>query len=334
MAALPTTPRPARRPRQAAAAVLAAALLLSACGEDDGGTVRDVGGGSDSGSASASGSGSSSASGSASGSSSGSGSGIEDASGVAGSTDDPLVLQAIDDYRTYVIAEVDQLVVDAMVFTDAVRAGDLEGAKAAYAPSRQAWERIEPIAGLVEEIDGKVDARVDDFAGEDDPEFTGWHRIEHILFELGTTDGAAAFADQLDADLATLQTEIESVDFPPATVALGAAELIQEVSEGKITGEEDRYSGTDLWDFAANVEGAAKVIELLTPALEAADAELLADIEAGFTRVEEGLAPYADGEGWQPFENLTPEDTDELKAALAGLSEDLAEVPGALGLAG
>ena len=42
-----------------------------------------------------------------------------------------------------------QLITDTKVFTDAVRAGDVEAAKAAFAPSRQAWERIEPIAGLV-----------------------------------------------------------------------------------------------------------------------------------------------------------------------------------------
>jgi iron uptake system component EfeO len=86
-----------------------------------------------------------------------------------------------------------------------VRAGDLEAAQAAYAPSREPWERIEPIAGLVSDIDGAVDARVDDFEGPTDPDFTGWHRLEYLLFEKQTTRGAAAFADGLDADLATLQ---------------------------------------------------------------------------------------------------------------------------------
>jgi iron uptake system component EfeO len=81
-------------------------------------------------------------------------------------------------------------------FTDAVRAGDLEAAKAAYAPSRVPWERIEPIAGLVEDIDTAVDARVDDFEGPDDAEFTGWHRLEYLLFDQGTTEGAASFADR------------------------------------------------------------------------------------------------------------------------------------------
>ena len=63
---------------------------------------------------------------------------------------------------------------------------------------RVSWERIEPIAGLVEEIDGTVDARVDDFESETDPDCTGWHRLEYLLFEQNTTDGAAEFADGLD----------------------------------------------------------------------------------------------------------------------------------------
>ncbi len=35
----------------------------------------------------------------------------------------------------------------------------------------------------------------------------------------------------------------------------GAVELLNEVSTSKVTGEEERYSHTDLWDFQANVEG-------------------------------------------------------------------------------
>ena len=131
------------------------------------------------------------------------------------------------------------------------------------------WERIEPIAGLVEEIDGKVDARVDDFAGVDDPEFTGWHRLEYLLFEKNTTEGGAPFADQLDKDIATLKEQFATVEVKPIDVATGAAELIEEVSEGKITGEEDRYSKTDLWDFDANLQGSQAAIDKLSPALGA-----------------------------------------------------------------
>jgi iron uptake system component EfeO len=282
---------------------------------------------------------------------SGSGSASTSASGLSldeleGETDNPLLQEAVTEYKAYVEAQIDEMIAKTTEFTDAIRAGDLEAAQAAYAPSRVPWERIEPIAALIEEIDGAVDARVDDFAGVDDPEFTGWHRLEYILFELEMTDGAAEFADKLDEDLQTLKTEMADLELPPAAVAVGAAELIEEVSEGKITGEEDRYSKTDLWDFKANVEGAEKVIELLTPALEEEDPELLADIDASFGELNETLSTLQEGDGWVLFcqENdeydsplcsgttVSQYTIDLLKAQLAALSENISLTAGALGL--
>jgi iron uptake system component EfeO len=313
---------------------LSVAALAAACGsDDDGAAVR-----SDTTSASGSGSGS------ATGSASGTGLSLEDTR--TATTDDPAVLEAVAEYKTYVQGQVDEMIAATTVFTDAVRAGDLAAARAAYAPSREAWERIEPIAGLIEDIDTAVDARVDDFAGPGDPTFTGWHRLEYILFEKNTTKDAARFADGLDEQLASLKSGLAALEIPPAAVALGASELIQEVSEGKITGEEDRYSKTDLWDFNANVEGSRKVIELLTPALQSADPELLSDIQAGFTDLQSGLAPLRKGQGWVlfcqqddefrsplcPAPTVTQAQIDELKGRLGGLSESLALVPGALGL--
>ena len=135
------------------------ALAAAACGSDDGSDVRQVG---TDGSASASGSGSGPAPAPASASGSASGTGCRSrtprrpapatrsASGVASTSD-------------YVSQQVDATIAATTTFTDAVRAGDLQAARAAYALSREGWERIELIAGLVEQIDGAVDARVDDF---------------------------------------------------------------------------------------------------------------------------------------------------------------------------
>ena len=249
-------------------------------------------------------------------------------------------------YKEYVTEQIEAMIANNLVFTNAVRAGDLEAARSAYAPARVEWERIEPIAGLIEEIDGAVDSRVDDFAGPDDPEFTGWHRLEYILFELETTEGGGPFADRLDADLQILEEEMAGLDLPPAAVAVGAAELVEEVSQGKITGEEDRYSKTDLWDFNANLEGARAVIELLAPALREADPALLDRIDAGFDELDGTLAGLRDGDGWvlycqenDPFPSpLCPEPIissstiDLLKAQLAGLSENISLTAGALDL--
>lgn len=258
----------------------------------------------------------------------------------------PELEKAADEYKAYAEGQIDELVGAVKVFTDAVRANNLQAAQDAYAPSRVPWERIEPLAGLVEDIDGKVDARVDDFAGEDDPAFTGWHRLEFLLFNKNTTEGGAPFADQLDKDIADLKKQFTDVEVTPLDVANGAAELIEEVSEGKITGEEDRYSKTDLWDFDANLQGSQAAIDKLTPALEKADSALLGKIDGGISQVYETLAPLRRGNGWVLFcpENdqypsprcpavtVTPEVVDKLKAQLAGLSENLSQVAGVLKL--
>ena len=258
----------------------------------------------------------------------------------------PLTEKVGDEYKAYSIAQVDELIAAVKVFTDAVRAGDVKAAQDAYAPSRKPWERIEPLAELIPDVDGKVDSRVDDFANEDDPAFTGWHRLEFLLFEKNTTEGGAPFADQLDKDIAGLKDEIAKLEVPPLKVATGAAELIEEVSQGKITGEEDRYSKTDLWDFDANLQGSQAAVDKLTPALEQADPALLGKIDGGISDIYGTLAPLRQGDGWVLFctENdpypsarctavtVTPQVVDTLKGQLAGLSENLSQVPGVLGL--
>jgi iron uptake system component EfeO len=265
---------------------------------------------------------------------------------TAAAAANPLVDKAATEYQAYAVEQTTQLVTVNKTFTDAVRAGDLAAAQAAFAPSRVPWERIEPLAGLVEEIDGKVDARVDDFAGVDDPEFTGWHRLEYLLFQQNTVEGGAPFADQLDKDIATLNTQMPTLEVTPRDVAVGAAELIEEVSEGKITGEEDRYSKTDLWDFDANLQGSQAAIERLKPALEEANPELLGKIETGFTELNATLQPLRRGDGWvlyctenDPYPSarctgvtVDPPTIDKLKAQLAGLSENVSQVAGVLKL--
>jgi iron uptake system component EfeO len=95
----------------------------------------------------------------------------------------------------------------------------------------------------VEEIDGKVDARVDDFEGADDPRFTGWHRLEHHLWEQGSTRGTKGFADQLDADIATLNRQVKSLEFPPAAASSSPCPASRPTTAGSGSGCSRRAAG-------------------------------------------------------------------------------------------
>lgn len=239
----------------------------------------------------------------------------------------------ITDYKAYVTAEVAALVKGTRAFTDAVKAGEVEKAKALYAPTRQHYERIEPIAELFSDLDGSIDAREDDYEQKaNDPKFTGFHRLEKALFGDGSTKGMENYAGQLNADVLDLQTRIAGLAFPPGKVVGGAAALIEEVAASKISGEEERYSRTDLWDFQANVEGAQKIVGLLRPLLSKENAPLLAKVDANFSKVDAILAKYKTKDGFETYDRLTDADRNALKGPVTALAEDLAQLRGVLGL--
>ncbi|MBB1199784.1 iron uptake system protein EfeO [Enterobacteriaceae bacterium 89] len=240
---------------------------------------------------------------------------------------------AIANYKVYVSAEVAELAKGTKAFTDAVKAGDLEKAKALYAPTRQHYERIEPIAELFSDLDSSIDAREDDFEKKaEDPKFTGFHRLEKALFGDNSTKGMETYATKLNEDVLELQKRISELAFPPSKVVGGAADLIEEVAASKISGEEDRYSHTDLFDFQANVDGAQKIVNLLRPQLQKDNSELLAKVDANFKKVDTILAKYKTKDGYETYDKLTTADRNALKGPVTALAEDLAQLRGILGL--
>jgi iron uptake system component EfeO len=244
---------------------------------------------------------------------------------------DASLTSATTQYHQYVTTEVDALVAGTKVFTDAVRRGDLAGAKAAFAPARYHYETIEPVASSFADLDPQIDARADD---EPDPaRWTGFHRLEQTLYQSNSTAGLVPLADKLDADLASLRTLVAGVAFQPAELANGAGELLNEVSTRKVTGEEDRYSHTDLSDFAANIEGAQKAFDLLAPALTTKDPALDQQLQARFTGMVTALHPYQDPagpNGWKTYDAVDDQARRVLADRVNALAEPLSQVSGKL----
>lgn len=247
----------------------------------------------------------------------------------------PEMAKAIEAYRGYAKGEVAKLVKNTEAFVKAVKTGKLEEAQKLFGPTRVNYESIEPVAELFGDLDPAIDARADDFEKkEQDPTWTGFHRIEFGLFSEKKTDGLSAVADKLLVDVNELKSRIDVVDIPPDKMVGGAGELIEEVSNSKISGEEDRYSGTDLYDFQANVDGSKKILELIRPQVEKKDKALLASVEGNFAKVDAILAKYKEGQGFKSYSALTDDDRNALKGAITPLAEDLAKLNGTLGLGG
>jgi iron uptake system component EfeO len=238
------------------------------------------------------------------------------------------------EYKVYVAKEVGDLVEQTRRFAEAVKAGKLDEARNLYASTRQHYERIEPVAELFSDLDKSMDARADDFElKENDPAFVGFHRIEKALFADKSTAGMEPLADRLVKDTEELQSRLGGLTIPPNKMVGGAADLIEEVAATKISGEEDRYSGTDLSDFQANVDGAQKIFNLLAPLIAKRNAKLEARIRTNFSKVDGLLAHYRAGEGpFQNYDKLSASDRNALKGAITALAEDLSQLRGTLGL--
>ena len=237
--------------------------------------------------------------------------------------------QATSDYKTFVEGEIDQLLKDTEGFSETLKSGNLEEAKKQYPLVRMAYERSEPIAESFGESDVKIDYRLVDYMDENKSEdgWSGFHRIERIMWQDNTTEGTAAYVDQLVNDIKELKAKIATVKVTPDIMLTGAVDLLNEVATQKITGEEEVFSHTDLYDFRANIEGAEKIFELFKPLIQKKDAKLVKTLETEFKNVNGLLDKHmTDEKNYKSYTDLSEADTKELAEAVTKLGEPLSQM--------
>lgn len=257
--------------------------------------------------------------------------------------------QAVTEYLAYVRSQSSELLPLVEAFAAAYAAGDDETARSLFAATRVPYERIEPTAEAFGDLDPKIDFREVD-AVADGLEWTGFHRIEKDLWPPAAgdlnSDGQDAFLDwapstpeqrqefagRLVADVQKLHALVTADDFTVSLDAIsnGAIALLDEVAAGKITGEEDWWSGTDLSDFAANVQGAGVAFGAVRALAESKGDEgtaLATEIDEQFTALEAALAEYGSLEsGFVDYATLTDADKKTLSDEVNALAEPLSQL--------
>lgn len=282
-----------RRRARAAAGAAVAALAIGACGDSEGGDPA-----------------------------------VPPAAAEAVAADPAKLDAAVRRYDAFVERNTAELVERTERFAALVDAGDVEAAKAIYNDSRSPFERIEPVAGAFGDLDPDIDGREGDIPAGD---WGGYHRIEKALWVDRSTEGLRPVTRELVSDVRNLQEIAIKADFDPAEIAQGSVDLLGEVSASKITGEEERYSRTDLWDFLANVEGAEAGFAALEPALREADPGLAKEISEQFEQTHAALDEYRRGDGFVLFYELSTDDTAELSQRIDALAEPLSRVGAVVG---
>ncbi len=249
--------------------------------------------------------------------------------------DQELIETAQTNYAAYVQDQADQLLVKTQQFVEDYKAGDDDAARALYADARTHWERIETVAESFGDLDPMMDAREADL--EPGQKWTGWHLIEKDLWPARAEDYTPLtqkerdfYADDLLTNTETLVTRIADLDFTIDQIANGSRGLLEEVATGKVTGEEEYWSRTDLWDFQANVDGAKVGYEGVRPLLETKDPDLAETLDTRFDELQALLDEQRDGDGFVYYDELTPDQVKALSDAVNALSEPLSQLTAAV----
>jgi iron uptake system EfeUOB component EfeO/EfeM len=241
----------------------------------------------------------------------------------------------LSEYRVYLSTRSSALIRAVTDLQQAIESGDLTKAQQAYAPARAAYQRIAPAAQRLAELDNAINARADYFEKrEQDPGFSGFHRIEFGLFSQKSVDGLAPVVQKLQSDIASLKEQLMAQSIAPEQLASMVVRNIRSLGEIRSNGEEERYSHIDAAGFAANLEGTRKVIDLLRPLLSKTSGDLLKKIDDAATALDDQLLMLKTDAGYTPYDQVSNEQKKQISDKAKALADALDGIDPALGLTG
>jgi len=237
----------------------------------------------------------------------------------------PDLVQAVSRYNAFVSFSTGSLLRSTRAFCFAVKAGDRSLAQQRYAQARVFYEQIEPVAEVFGDLDTQIDGRWQNPVTKKS-QFMGFHRLEQILWDEPSLTGATALCQGLMEHEEKLVALVSKARYSPQEMAAGATDLINEAATSKITGEEERYSHTDLVDFDANMKASMKVAGLLSPYLQTADPDLVSLIQQRNAAVQRLLTKYQAQPGYEHTGYVTYTDvTQAQRRQLSGAVNAFAE---------
>ncbi|WDH32739.1 iron uptake system protein EfeO [Pseudomonas chlororaphis] len=242
----------------------------------------------------------------------------------------------LSEFRVYLSRQSSALIKAVSELEHAIQAGDLAQAQALYLPARAAYQRLAPAAQRLGELDNRINARADYFEKrEQDPAFVGFHRLEYALFQQRDLSGLAPIAQRLLSDVASLKQQLLAQSLPPEQLVSLVARTQRSIAEVRAgSGEEERYSHSDLNGFAANLETTRKVVDLLRPLLAKPAAPLLAQIDGALDALDSQYSALRSTEGYASYDSVGADQRKRIADQAKVLADALDGIDPALGLSG
>lgn len=242
----------------------------------------------------------------------------------------------LSEFRVYLSSQASALIKAVTALQQAIDAGDLAQAQALYVPAREAYQRLAAASQRLAELDNAINARADYFEKrEQDPAFSGFHRLEYSLFQQRSLEGLAPLAQRLVNDVSSLKQQLLAQSLPPEQLVSIVVRNLNSLADVRAaSGEEERYSHIDLNGFAANLDAARKVVDLMRPLLSKSAADLLPNIDTALAAFETQLNGLKVDGQFSRYDSVTADQRKQIADKAKALAAALDGIDPALGLSG
>lgn len=239
----------------------------------------------------------------------------------------------LSEFKVYLATQSSALIREVEALDSAIKAGDLDGAKAAWRDARLPYKRMEAVTGRFADLENAIDPLSDYLEKrEADPAFTGFHRIEYGLWQQNSTDGLAPLSAKLLTDVTALKDQLKTLKLAPEDLAGTAARLADRLAHGQIAGGEDRWAATDLPEIEANLDGIDKGAGLMGALVAEAKADVATTYADALAAAREGLADIKGPDGYPPYNDINTDQRETLAQPFAALALAIAAMNPAIGL--
>jgi high-affinity iron transporter len=211
----------------------------------------------------------------------------------------------------------------------AIARGDLGGARSRWPVAHGQYELLGGAYTVFADFDASINGLADGLpGGVADPAFTGFHRLEYLLWNGGSLTDLRAASRRLVSDVTTLVARGRYLSVPFSEITRQAHEMLEQVLLVQLSGRGDYGSRCALVDLLTNIAGTRSLVARLQPLLKVRDPQLATDVVTSVDTLSGQVRQlqHADG-SWPALTDLPRPQRASLNAAVGASVELLALIP-------
>ncbi len=255
------------------------------------------------------------------------------AAAVAAKPDTRAFIGMLSEYKVFLVMQSNTALKNTQALQAAIAAGDVQAARAAFSQAREAYERTDVLSGRFSDLASKIDPLANYLEKrEEDPVFTGFHRIEYGLWTQNSTAGLDIFASQLATDLTELKERLKTTKLTPDMLLRSLATYLNQQAEGAVIAGDNAYSHLDLADLTAKFDGAEKILTLLKPLSEKPAAGETQNTLSALQDIRQELTALSAGNPERSYAEIDEAARRALAEKVKALSQKITALMAAIGL--